>query len=210
MFGIAESAWVLIVSRTLQGLSSAIVYTVGLALLADTAKQEVVSEWMGTALSSSSFGLIISPLLGGFLYEMAGYNFVFGICLVVILIDILMRVLLIDKRDALKYAECAHPTTQASTRDSYGTFASTSAGQKIRCAAPSSYSWESETVAPTQAVTQLLHTLPDYQTRKPSSSFSKLLTSRRVLAALYGIFVNVSILASFDGVLARFVQHLFQ
>ena len=63
LFGFAKAGWVLVVSRLLQGSSSAVVYSVGLALLVDTVRRDEVGQWMGTALSSNSVGLIVSPFL---------------------------------------------------------------------------------------------------------------------------------------------------
>jgi MFS family permease len=61
---------VLIAGRALQGLSAAIVWTVGLALLSDTTKRGKLGEVMGCIATSTSPGSLAGPLLGGILMEM--------------------------------------------------------------------------------------------------------------------------------------------
>lgn len=47
----------LVLSRFLQGLSAAVVYTVGFALVADTVGQESIGQWMGFVISSLNVGM---------------------------------------------------------------------------------------------------------------------------------------------------------
>lgn len=100
---LGKSAYMVFASRLLQGLSSAAVYAVGLALLVDTVGREEVGKWMGFALSSSSIGLVVSPVLGGLVYSQAGYYAVFGMILFIISFDILLRLAAIEKKTAAKW-----------------------------------------------------------------------------------------------------------
>ncbi|KAL8710663.1 MAG: hypothetical protein Q9225_007253 [Loekoesia sp. 1 TL-2023] len=204
LFGLAKASWVLLISRLCQGLSAAIVYTVGLALLVDTVGRENIGQWMGTALSSSSFGLIVSPLLGGIVYAKAGYMAVFGMALGLIVVDILMRLVMIEKKTAAKYkpAEAATPTDGF-----YGTFTNqqTPNHGQTDSSTPSSKPQDDPDNAPLLA----------NGSKGPSHAKGKmptiliLLSIPRLLAAIYGIFVNVAILAAFDGVLPLYVKKLF-
>ena len=119
-FGFAKAAWVLLLSRLLQGLSTAITYTVGLALLMETVGTDKIGRWMGTALSSSSFGLIASPLLGGLVYSRAAYMSMFAMAISLIMFDILMRLCMIEKKTAAKYLplEVVFQVSIATARDS--------------------------------------------------------------------------------------------
>lgn len=47
----------LVLSRFLQGLSAAVVYTVGFALVADTVGHESIGQWMGFVISSLNVGM---------------------------------------------------------------------------------------------------------------------------------------------------------
>ena len=63
----------LVAGRTLQGISSAVVWTVGLALISDSVEKEEMGQAMGYIALSMSIGSIAGPLLGGVVYARAGY-----------------------------------------------------------------------------------------------------------------------------------------
>ncbi|KAI4086066.1 MAG: hypothetical protein LQ344_007881 [Seirophora lacunosa] len=204
LFGLAKASWVLLISRLFQGLSAAVTYTVGLALLVDTVGRDNIGQWMGTALSSSSFGLIVSPLLGGIVYAKAGYMAVFAMALSLIVVDIIMRLIMIEKKSAAKYKSIEEVTP---ANGFYGTFTSeqdASDEQNVGPASPVKRQQEPDK-AP------LLPGPSKDSSRKKGKmpTILVLLGMPRLLAAIYGIFVNVSILAAFDGVLPLYVKRLF-
>ena len=200
LFGLAKASWVLLISRLCQGFSAAIVYTVGLALLVDTVGRDEIGQWMGTALSSSSFGLIVSPLLGGIVYAKAGYMAVFAMALSLIIVDILVRLSMIEKKTAAKY----EPPGSTFENGLYGTF--THPDQDASNASPNPCGPRND-----PADAPLLHHESQHDTEKRNRmpTIIVLLGIPRLLAAIYGIFVNVSILAAFDGVLPLYVKKVF-
>jgi MFS family permease len=166
---------------------------VGLAILVDTVGRDNIGQWMGTALSSSSIGLIISPFLGGIVYQTAGYMAVFAMAMALITIDIIMRILMIDTLSAKKYLSNEQTNILNGDASAYNTFAN-----QTENGDPSSPGSEAE-------LDRLLST--PQATRLPA--IFTLLRSPRALAAIYGIFVNVSILATFDGILPLFLKMTF-
>ena len=176
---------------------------------------------MGTALSSSSFGLIVSPLLGGIVYAKAGYMSVFGMALGLICADIVMRLCMIEKKHAAKY------TISESTRPAngfYGTFTNPEPsehehGQSNDRSNGTSNGHTNGSAQPTnpkphndpEEAAPLLSSNSTHQkpTKRRTPAIFLLLSIPRLLTAIYGIFVNVSILAAFDGVLPLYVKHLF-
>ncbi|EPX73593.1 membrane transporter [Schizosaccharomyces octosporus yFS286] len=92
----------LIIARILQGLSAAVVWTVGLALLVDVVGPEHVGSTMGGIFGFISLGEIIAPVFGGIVYESMGYYASFGMCFIILFIDIVLRVLMIEPREAKK------------------------------------------------------------------------------------------------------------
>ncbi|MCJ1462612.1 hypothetical protein MMC07_001214 [Pseudocyphellaria aurata] len=94
---------VLAVARILQGISAAVVWTVGLALILDTVGQENLGKTMGSIFSFVSIGELASPVIGGILYKKAGYAGVFAIGSALLLVDFIMRLLLIEKKYAAAY-----------------------------------------------------------------------------------------------------------
>jgi MFS family permease len=171
---------------------------------------------MGTVLACSSLGLITSPLLGGIVYDAAGYFAVFAMAMGLIVLDIVMRLLMISKQSAAKYIS-KEPSVP--TRNGYSTFAdehvmhtSTNAnGITIGISGlwtetvPSNESHESAPLLDGQDTT---NNVKHESTSTTFATFT-LLSSPRFLAAMYGIFVNISILAAFDGVLPLVVEDLF-
>lgn len=95
MLNIGGHIAIFIVGRTLQGISAAVVWTVGLALVSDTVGSENIGQQMGKrckpqilqfadALTgyvsiAMSLGILVAPLLGGVVFARAGYNAVFAI-----------------------------------------------------------------------------------------------------------------------------------
>lgn len=90
----------LVISRILQGFESSILYAVGLAVLVDTVSQDEVGQWMGIAMSCNNIGIIISPLLGGIIYDKSGKMCVFAIMVALGAMDVVLRVLVNEKTES--------------------------------------------------------------------------------------------------------------
>ncbi|KAL9613146.1 MAG: hypothetical protein Q9167_002311 [Letrouitia subvulpina] len=94
---------VLIAGRVLQGVAAAVVWTVGLALLVDTVGPHQVGEMMGVVMVSMSVAILVSPLLGGVVYERTGYYGVYCMAFALIIIDIILRLTMVEKKIAKKW-----------------------------------------------------------------------------------------------------------
>ncbi|KAH6712857.1 MFS transporter-like protein [Leptodontidium sp. MPI-SDFR-AT-0119] len=103
MLCLARTVALLIVGRILQGLSAAIVWTVGQALLVDTVGQKDIGQILGYVSISMSVGILLAPLLGGIVYERSGYYPVFYMAFGLIALDILLRMVLIEKKIARQW-----------------------------------------------------------------------------------------------------------
>ena len=209
-FGFARASWVLVISRLFQGLSAAIVYTVGLALLVDTVGRKNIGQWMGMALSSSCLGLIISPLLGGIVYSRAGYHAVFVLILALISVDIVMRLVMIEKKTKARYMKTR--SLLGIEHESYGTLEDGAASEDVgEGNAAGSGDDVSGITTNEAAIESYVSKRSDGRNHKRVQvpTIIRLLSIPRLLAAIYGIFVNVSVLCAFDGVLPIFVKHTF-
>ncbi|KAI9728208.1 MAG: hypothetical protein M1828_004669 [Chrysothrix sp. TS-e1954] len=96
---------VLVIARVAQGASSAFVWTVGLALCIDTVGPENLGKTIGSIFSFISVGELFAPVLGGVLYKKAGYGAVAGLAIGVLVIDLVMRLMVIEKKVATRYDE---------------------------------------------------------------------------------------------------------
>ncbi|KAK9459762.1 major facilitator superfamily domain-containing protein [Lipomyces oligophaga] len=95
---LARSFAVFIIGRLLQGISAATVWVAGLALISDSFAEEKIGFVMGVVGGGLSMGAFLGPLLGGIIYERAGYNAVFGLCFGFLGIDICLRLFMLEKK----------------------------------------------------------------------------------------------------------------
>lgn len=73
VFAEATTFWQLLVARGAQGAASAAVMCGrGLSLIAETHPQDIRGSAMGLAQSGLALGLLLSPLIGGLLFERLG------------------------------------------------------------------------------------------------------------------------------------------
>ena len=98
---VARVYWILLVARILQGCSSAIVWTVGIAVLADTMPTGQLGVAMGTIGSVVSLAMVSAPVLGGTVYHTFGYEAVFYMLGAMLVIDVILRLLMIERKDAI-------------------------------------------------------------------------------------------------------------
>lgn len=119
---LGKTVALLVVGRLLQGLSAAIVWSVGLALLADTMGRNI-GYAMGYVAIAMSVGLLVAPVIGGAVYAAAGYYAVYYIAFAVIFCDIVLRLVLIEKKVARQWItddEAAPVTAPAPAPDVLG------------------------------------------------------------------------------------------
>jgi len=108
---VAREYWILLVARIFQGCSSAIVWTVGIAVLADTMPTEQLGIAMGTTGSVVSLAMVSAPVLGGAVYHKFGFEAVFYVLVAMLVIDVILRLLMIERKDAAKWGVGVEPTT---------------------------------------------------------------------------------------------------
>jgi len=87
----------------MQGLSASVVWTVGLALLSDNVEKEEMGRAMGFVALSFSGGALAGPLLGGVVYAKAGYYAVFAMGFALIGLDVILRLLMVEKSVASQW-----------------------------------------------------------------------------------------------------------
>jgi MFS family permease len=65
MFWVARTVLCLVIARVLQGLSAAVVWTVGMALVVDTVGKDQVGAAMGYISMAMTVGTVFGPFIGG-------------------------------------------------------------------------------------------------------------------------------------------------
>lgn len=211
---LGKTIGLLVLGRLLQGLSAAIVWSVGCALLVDT-MGDSVGVAMGYVNMAMSMGLLIAPVIGGAVYEAVGYYAVFYVAFGIVVLDILLRLVMIEKKvarqwesedDGLPATSTTGPDVEKATPSAHGEPNSTTPGE---------YSTVQSMTTGTDAIE---HTSPDpnledvppenlnlcgSNTRSRSSTgrnwskkdaVLKLLKSPRLMVAFYGILVEAGIM----------------
>ncbi|KAF8592002.1 MFS general substrate transporter [Ramaria rubella] len=103
MFMLAPFYWLMALARIIQGVSSTFVWTVGLALLCDTTPEARIGQQLGLAMAGLSAGVVLAPPIGGALYQRLGFNAPFIFSIGIVLFDLMGRLLVIERKDALRW-----------------------------------------------------------------------------------------------------------
>lgn len=198
MLCVGTSIHTFLIGRTLQGMSAAMVWTAGLALLADNVEKEELGQCLGYVTAAMSAGTLLGPLSGGIVYDKCGYFAVYEMAFALIGLDIVLRFVLIEKRTARKYLASIEDSSydpllpQLTSDDDEESISSYSTGDMIKTGSGSS---------PTSSSQRSI-----WQRRLPP--FLWLLSSRRLLVALLASMVWGVVVTSFDAVSLIFTRFL--
>ncbi|KAL8998887.1 MAG: hypothetical protein Q9169_002106 [Polycauliona sp. 2 TL-2023] len=173
-------------------------------------------------------GFLLSPFLAGIVYAKAGYFPVFAMVIAALVLDLSLRAIMIEKRVADHWDEPGRssdrnvngrPQVSVKARPENGV----TKGDQV-----SGYDREQPDLQPDAhsplletSVWQNIDRLPGSQAlpNAPSSdgwcmrhfpATTIIFRSKRLMTAVFGIFVYMTIVASFDGALAQFVKRTFQ
>lgn len=175
----------LVIGRLLQGFSAAIVWSVGLALLADTFGDKIGMA-MGYSAISMSLGLLISPAIGGAVFDKEGYYAVYYVAFGCIVLDVVLRLILIEKKIAKQWIveEDDQSSTQANDATQDGSDNSTS---EKRADEIPQHGVAATVEAPATASSGTRGLLAKYP-------MLRLFRSRRILAANFGIIIQAAVM----------------
>jgi MFS family permease len=83
--------------RVLQGISGSGAWIVGLATAADTVGPERIGTTMGFLMAFVNAAMVTGPMVSGLILEMAGYWFTWSVPVVILVIDVVARLLMVEK-----------------------------------------------------------------------------------------------------------------
>jgi MFS family permease len=208
LLAFGQSIAVLILARVLQGISGALVWTVGLAMVLDTVGPQNLGKVIGTIFSFISVGELAAPVLGGVLYKKTGYAGVFGLGAGVLGLDFVMRVLLIEKKTAKKYDPKLAGDGATNPRDHGQRDGADSDDEGQQQDAGEA--GESDALLPKKEDEEDF-TIPDGQNRLVRAlPILYCLSDPRLLVALLLAFVQASLLATFDATIPTEAETLFE
>jgi len=189
LLSFGQTIAVLAVARILQGMSAAVVWTIGMALVMDTVGSDKLGITIGSIFSFISVGELVSPILGGIVYEKAGSNAVFGMGFGLLVVDFLMRLVLIEKKVAARYGKEDDDQQEEEEDDEEADEESPLMGKKVN--------------------------LEEWRIKKEQPKWVKLfpivfcLKNPRLLTAQVVAFTQATIIAVFDATIPTEAQDLF-
>lgn len=204
LFMLGSAPWMIIVARIFQGLSAGVVYTAGLTLLVNTIESHELGPWIGFGLSGMNFGVLVSPTLGGIVYEKTGFYPVFVMSLGVLAINLVLILLIIDKKAAAKYQDHVSKTRPSSSDGSSPRTAVANGKRRLSHIEDGDATLTTPLLTHCREVSNVVMTEPTWWT-----VVGGFLSSPRILAALYACLINVILVAAMDAVLPIFVKQTF-
>ncbi|SMQ49486.1 unnamed protein product [Zymoseptoria tritici ST99CH_3D1] len=207
MLCVGNSIAIFAAGRVLQGISAAVVWCTGLALLVDAVGPEEIGVAMGYVGLSMSLAVMLAPLLAGVVFETAGYYAVYAMCFGLIGVDIVMRIVMIEPRNARRWLKTEDIAVPESSDAEKADDKPPTVEQKHPSTASDSPTPDTQTPpetsppsTPPSKIRLFLHHLPPIVT---------LLSSRRILAILWACTMASSLMTSFDAILPLFVRDTF-
>ncbi|GKZ32627.1 hypothetical protein AbraIFM66950_002152 [Aspergillus brasiliensis] len=198
------SLW--IIGRIFQGASAAVVWTVGAALLVDTVGKEGLGQAMGYIGMGMTFGIMGGPLLGGVIYARGGYYAVFALAFALVGVDIVLRLIMIEKKHAVKWLQ--HEKDQSPDFTPSVTtekcFDMDDAPDR-----PPAIASDDKPEDPVSSRQQSPGSSAPTSPKKTRSAVLTLLASERMIVTIWAYFIVSVVLTSFDSVLPLFVEDTF-
>lgn len=182
---LGRSTTAMLIGRILQGASAAVVWTVGLALMADTVRPTEIGQMVAWVSLSLTLAELAGPLLGGIVFNKGGYFPVFYMSFGMIIIDIILRAMLVEKKIAKQWLFTEEPPPVNDV----------------------SLPFQSPTINPIAETPQLTNGKPSpLKNRYP---IMILLSSRRLWSALWLSLFQCVLLTAFEATLPLRVAEVF-
>ena len=198
----------LMVGRIMQGISGGLAWTVSLILVVDTVDPQSMGQalgWLGTA---TSLGILVAPLLGGVVFGTGGYYSVFAMCFGLLAVDIVMRLLIIESREAkvwLSQIEAATQVDQANVEQ--GRVLQNQPQEEVAKAEGGGEGLDSNNAPMVAPAAEGVSQAPTPAPKRKSPFY--ILRRPRLLAALWGTFAQAIVGTAFDSTLPLFVSSTF-
>ncbi|KAL5045434.1 major facilitator superfamily domain-containing protein [Aspergillus fruticulosus] len=214
MFWFARTIEALVVARTFQGLSCAVVWTVGMALIVDTMGKDQVGAAMGIVSMAMTVGTVMGPFMGGVVLSKAGYHAVFGLAIALIFVDIVLRLMMIERNNANRWIDDLHPESESESEAGTETERLISPATATQLAPPyesiqgvhehehlsESHPRQSDPKSVAEGLTDAKSSMP---------GMLRMICSVTLLVVLQATLVEAMAWASFDSVLPLYVRSTF-
>lgn len=170
--------------------------------------QEDVGQWMGYVLTSVNAGILVAPLAGGLLYDSLGYLSLFVVMVGLITVDISLRLIMMERKSTIKLSDPGAYShfSESHRRNPKRRYKKPNLACLLIEHAEKSSRPDTESLEPLDNLkgqSFLIHSVAH------TPPLITLLKSPRILAALYGKWVEATIVIGFDSALPIFVNQTF-
>ncbi|MCJ1246353.1 hypothetical protein MMC30_003560 [Trapelia coarctata] len=205
MYSFGTTPGILLAARAFQGASAAIVGVIGLALIVDTMGPTHAGTAMGWQAVGTFAGAILGPSLGGFVFDQAGHFAVFGMAFALLLVDIVLRFVMIERKIAREWIPDLGQPSDGSLNETSGLL-----NRDERPSALQGAIAESNISAPSVPAIWTSEVPPVKENIKPNASTSLVLLSKpRLLVALWALLICSILLSSLESVIPIYTSRLF-
>ncbi|ETN47203.1 uncharacterized protein HMPREF1541_01394 [Cyphellophora europaea CBS 101466] len=199
LLAVGRSVAVLVFARVLQGLSGAVVWSVGLAMVMETVGPSNMGKAVGTIFPFISVGELAAPVLGGVLYEKTGYTGIFMLASAFLAVDFVLRLLVIEKKVAARYEDSQEEAVRTAENQGEHRAGEEEEGDEA-----------GEEDSLLQKETQERYIIPDGQNRiVRAAPILYCLSDPRLLVAFFLSFVQAALLGTFDATIPTEADKLF-
>ncbi|KAL4975574.1 major facilitator superfamily domain-containing protein [Aspergillus desertorum] len=212
MFWFARTIEALVIARTFQGLSCAVVWTVGMALIVDTMGKDQVGAAMGFVSMAMTVGTVTGPFVGGVVLSKAGYHAVFGLAIALIFVDIVLRLVMIERKNASRWIGDIHRESEAEAEAETQRLISPAAATQIAPPYESIqriHEHEHDSESQTQPSNSKSAVEGSTHTKGSMPGMLHMICSATLLVVLQATLVEAMAWASFDSVLPLYVRSTF-
>lgn len=191
---------ILLIGRSIQAIGGNGAWIVGLATVADTVGQEHTGKALGGLSSFFNSGLLFGPMLSGTLLQLFGYWPTWMVAIAVLVIDILMRLVMIEGRSKNESKGEASP--EASSED-------VESGTVDEQPREEDVNERTALISPSSEPQSYLDPKKDDEILVPENFYKVILTNPRALTGLLGHFTAGFVLVTFDTTLPLHVTTEF-
>lgn len=113
IFFVGTTPVMIVISRAIQGASTTFTWVTGLAFLVAQVGEDELGAYVGWTTVGVAIGETIGPLVGGPIYDYFGHWAAFGVVEALLLVDILLRVFVKEKKPGVNTKTRAEQDTEA-------------------------------------------------------------------------------------------------
>lgn len=196
LFFAGKTVAAFMVARVCQGIYSSATWSAGLALLSDRVVRGNMGRALGVCTNGFNVALIVSPLVGGWLFRTSGFASIFACAIPLIMLDLALRIVV---------SSC--PASEERIAENYWLIETT--GEGAPCISPAI------SISPTVSIDVNGDFMTDTSPLVGEGSSTggwpllALLKKRRLQLVMGMNFINVFSLTSFDTVLPLYVNGTF-